>query len=168
MVNFFEYKNSAGASIDGPYTQWAYRVIDDLKSLGIPIKNNSVTEDELKKMVKQQKYEGLLCDWTTPEPTNPKLWAIPEIDGHFDAETLKRGYTEEARRLKLLHGSTLYSERRRAIEQQLEQIYYEQLPTIPLFIGNSNSLHKSTLRGWNPMGSKEIYWNSEDWTLVQQ
>jgi hypothetical protein len=152
----------------GPYMLMCEALAKDLSNLGIPVKPEFHSSIDLSKMRDTREFDGILvqaqAEFTSFEKT--KLWGMAAIDGAAQRDELKGAYGPEERRLFERIRTSLYSERREMLREQLELQYFTKLPTIPLFTGSPNALKKSNFRGWDPTRSSDLFWNVEHWHTV--
>ena len=96
----------------------------------------------------------------------PQFWDVPTIDGVAQTQTLKRRYPQFARTRFEKLAVSLFPERRKMIDAELEKKFFEILPTLPMIWGGANGLTVPSFRGWQPDRSLHLFWNAGSWRTV--
>ena len=72
-------------------------------------------------------------------------------------------FTGEVWELKQKYDASLFVERRIALSRQMQLLYLEQMPSIPLYFAKEFTLYNAKLHGWEPMAAEgDYWWNVED------
>jgi ABC-type transport system substrate-binding protein len=149
---------------DEAHALLAKRVVEDLAKAGLTV--TLVETPELFRVVRRGDFEGLaLLGRDTAEPArfmNVKSEGGRErVDKpagpHFDEEMVRR-YERYA--------SSLYAERRGALEESLQRAWFERLPMIPLVLTSRLAAVRAELDGPDWGTADSLWWNLDEWHPV--
>ena len=111
---------------------------------------------------------GGLLYFSRRHARHANYWNVPYDPDNESFEMLApvRVFSADAVRLHDQLSHTLYPERRAELSRQLQRIWAEQVPVIPMAWGPIGSAHADTLAGWAPDAhGATLWWNAEYWRL---
>jgi len=146
--------------VNSPTWQVVEAIRDDLINAGLSVNIEYV--DSTIKIFKEGNHGGLLFTSQNSDLYNYKrFWNI-----QYDKEISKpeRLFTDDVIELSEKMEKTMFTERQYAISQQLQNLWNERLPIIPLSFGVYRSIYNNKLKGWDPKAVDDnIWWNVEYW-----
>lgn len=145
-------------SKDETHALLAERIVEDLKQLGITVE--LVQRPELFQVVQRGDFEGLVLlsrDTTAPSRflnLGPDVPLNQPAGPHFDAEMVER-YDR--------FDTSLYAERRGALEGALQRAWFERLPMVPLVLTSRLAAVRAGLVGPEWGQADTLWWNVAEW-----
>ncbi|MFN7210013.1 MAG: ABC transporter substrate-binding protein [Aggregatilineales bacterium] len=145
-------------------------VKDQLAQVGIEVDFQTIDFNVLIDRFRSQTYDAFILGWRNGYPDDPDQtqlfarssdvvgsgsnftsWSNPRVDELLKNGLAAPGCTEEAR-------NVYYYE--------LQRLFQEELPYIPLFVINGQYAARSNVVGFDPRPN-EMFWNIETWTIAQ-
>lgn len=128
-------------------------IYNDLKNAGFK-PEILIHDTSSAKLFREGNHGGLLYTNRAGDPDNVLyFWTKPL-------------QTDTAKELKYKYDNTMFEERRLAVSLQLQELWNESLPLIPLAFGVYRTCYVSNLENWAPGAvSDNIFWNVEFWYL---
>lgn len=118
---------------------------------------------ELNPLFLKREFEGLL--FTSRDTTDPTRYLnVPYAGGHYDVEA-PAGTHFDAPMVEAYErfASSLYAERRAALERKLMALWAERLPMLPLLLTSRVAAVRADLEGPELGEADALYWNLTDW-----
>ncbi len=146
---------------DGPLARVAEKLMADFVRAGLEVE--VVEHQEIYPLLQKGGFEGLvLASRDTADAA--RFLNVPFSGGHFDVEHVHGAHFDEAMKSAYERfASSLYDERRAALEQGLQALWAERLPTLPLVLTSRLSAVRADLVGPKWGLSDSLYWNVGDW-----
>lgn len=120
--------------------------------------------------LRHRKYKQMaMFAWTKdPVMVSNTLWRcdyIPTEKNSWQGQNQPGWCNEEAHQL-LVDGETeLDDDKRHKLGQRFEEIFAEELPSLPLYFRVNVSVTKKDLKNWKPTGTLQpVTWNAHEWT----
>lgn len=145
-------------------------VKDQLAQVGIEVDFQTIDFNVLIERFRSQTYDAFILGWRNGYPADPDQtqlfarssdvvgsgsnftsWSNPRVD-----ELLKNGLSAE--------GCT--DEARNVYYYELQKLFQEELPYIPMFVINGQYAARANVNGFDPYPN-ELFWNIETWTVSQ-
>ena len=136
-------------------------IVDDLAKVGITVE--VVQVDQLNQLVSRGEFEGLaLISRDTTSPSRFMNVATPSgrpdlskpAGPHFDAEMVEKWERFD---------TSLYAERRTALEVSLEKAWFSRLPMLPLVLTSRLAAVRAELLGPDWGVADSLWWNLPEW-----
>lgn len=155
----------------GPYKAFADIIVENLKSVGLEIDRREWKVTEFRDVNNMRRdFPGLKFKWHEEFDhstcAQAEFWGVPIIDGVAQLQTLKKRYPKFAQTRFQKLAVSLFPERRKMIDADLEKKFFEILPTLPMIWGGANGLTIPSFRGWQPDQSLHLFWNAATWRTV--
>lgn len=148
-------------SKDQTHALLAQRIVEDLAAVGITVE--VVEQDQLFRTVQRGDFEGLALlgrDTTMPgrflnvvSPSGRPDLSKP-AGPHFDAELVERWNRFD---------TSLYTERRFALEAELQRAWFDRLPMLPLLLTSRLAAVRAELVGPEWGQADSLWWNVAEW-----
>jgi len=131
------------------------RIVEDLAKVGVKVE--LVEKAELFQAVQRGELEGLaLIGRDTSDGT--RFLNVTDLsraaEPHFDDEMVER--------VEAIRGS-LYDERRRALELELQEAWFKRLPMLPLVLTSRLAAVRAGLKGPDWGVADSLWWNVAEW-----
>lgn len=148
-------------SKDEPHALLSQRVVEDLGKLGVTVE--VVEKEELFQAVQRGEFEGLaLLGRDTTSPARFLNVVVPSgrpdltkpAGAHFDSEMVERWDRFD---------TSLYVERRGALEASLQRTWFERLPMLPLVLTSRLAAVRADLVGPDWGQADSLWWNVTEW-----
>ncbi len=142
----------------------------DMKALGIDIQIQALPGDQLfapDGPLFQRQFDLALFGWiANPDPGGLLLWscnAIPSLDNNWSGDNFAGWCFRDASRAIREAVTTLDVDKRKAAYLRQQQLWTQELPSLPLFQRLSLTLAVPSVRGIRPDGLAPITWNIAEW-----
>jgi peptide/nickel transport system substrate-binding protein len=112
-----------------------------------------------------QKKGGVVFGTISATANVARFWNAPMKSGVLDPKTARGPYDDQALALCARYRATMISERRKALSQQLQRLWAERLPIVPIAYAYDHAAFTADLNGVDPGRSKSVWWNVERWYL---
>ncbi|PJF36003.1 MAG: hypothetical protein CUN49_07660 [Candidatus Thermofonsia Clade 1 bacterium] len=145
-------------------------VKDQLAQVGIEVDFQTIDFNVLIDRFRSQTYDAFILGWRNGYPDDPDQtqlfarssdvvgsgsnftsWSNPRVD-----ELLQKGLSTPG----------CAEEDRNVYYYELQRLFQEELPYIPLFVINGQYAARSNVIGFDPRPN-ELFWNIETWTIAQ-
>lgn len=143
---------------DETHALLAQRIVEDLAKVGLQVE--LVERPELFQAVQRGELDGLaLLGRDTSEVTRfLNVRDVTRAAGpHFDDEMVER--------LEAIQ-SSLYEERRRALELELQEAWFKRLPMLPLVLTSRLAAVRADLEGPDWGIADSLWWNVAEWRFA--
>ena len=145
-------------------------VIENLSAIGLSVERRAWKITEYHDVDNMNRdFPGIQLRWHEEFDhstcAQPQFWGLPIIGGVAQTDTLKPRYTNFARSRFQKLAVSLFPERRKMIDDELEKEFYRTLPTLPMIWGGANGLTVPGFKGWRPDQNLHLFWNSGTWRL---
>ena len=108
------------------------------------------------------KHAGLL--YFSRSGSNPvRYFNVPYAKGRYAVSKPSKRFDKQLQAMYRRWRRSIYVERRVAVSRQMQKIFAERLPLVPLFFGQRRSGFAAGLVGWDPTGGDTPWWNIERW-----
>lgn len=120
--------------------------------------------------MRKRKYEGMaMYAWLKdPLKVSDTLWRcdnIPSAKNNFQGQNQPGWCNKKADELLRLASRELDEKKRIQIGKDFEQLFSEDLPSLPLFFRVEVSVTKKGLKNWKPTGMLQpVTWNAHQWS----
>lgn len=143
------------------YVQLYQRLAEDLKAAGLAV---TIEEhDQLVPLFLRRDHQGLI--FLSRDTTDPiRYLNVPYTAGHYLVEA-PSGPHFDAPMVEAFErfASSLYQERRAALERQLMALWAERLPMLPLLLTSRLAAVRAELEGPAFGEADSLFWNLSDW-----
>jgi len=153
----------ANVQDEGSTAQQALALIEkELESAGfeVTLENVKGAASEL-----NRKKGGLVFGTISATANVARFWNAPTRGGVLDPTSARGPYDDQVVALAGRYRATMIAERRKALSQQLQRLWAERLPIIPIAYAYDHAAFTAELVGVDPGRSKSVWWNVERWTL---
>jgi peptide/nickel transport system substrate-binding protein len=142
----------------------------DMKALGIDIQIQALPGEQLfapDGPLFQRQFDLALFGWiANPDPGGLLLWscnAIPSLDNNWSGDNFAGWCFRDASRAIREAVTTLDVDKRKAAYLRQQQLWTQELPSLPLFQRLSLTLAVPSVRGIRPDALAPITWNIAQW-----
>ncbi|HJZ47587.1 MAG TPA: peptide ABC transporter substrate-binding protein, partial [Roseiflexaceae bacterium] len=143
----------------------------DMKAIGIDVQPLPVPSDQLfgpDGPLFQRQFDLALFGWIAgADPGGLQLWgcdAVPSPENNWNGENFAGWCFRDANRAIREAVTTLDSEQRQAAYLRHQQLWTQEMPSLPLFQRLSLALIATRVRGPQPDALAPITWNIASWT----
>jgi peptide/nickel transport system substrate-binding protein len=147
---------------------------NDMRAIGIDIQPLPVPSDQLfgaDGPLFQRQFDLALFGWiASPDPGGPLLWsctAVPSPENNWSGENFAGWCYRDANRAIREAVTTLDPAQRKAAYARQQQLWTQELPSLPLFQRLSLALIAPNVRGTQPDALAPITWNIASWKRVK-
>lgn len=147
------------------YVQLYQRLAEDLRAAGLAVTIEEHTE--LVPMFQRRDHQGLI--FLSRDTTDPiRYLNVPYAAGHYLVEA-PSGPHFDAPMVEAYerYASSLYQERRAALERQLMALWAERLPMIPLLLTSRIAAVRAELDGPRFGEADSLFWNLTEWRRTE-
>jgi ABC-type oligopeptide transport system substrate-binding subunit len=136
-------------------------IAEDLRKAGLVVE--IVEHAQLGPLMQKGDFEGLLlAGRDTAEPT--RFLNVPFEGGHYAVEKPAGPHYDEAMvEAYERYSASLYEERRMILDSQLQRLWLERLPLIPLLHTSRMSAVRAELVGPELGQADQLWWNLAEW-----
>lgn len=121
--------------------------------------------------MRKRKYDGLaMYAWLKdPLKVSDTLWRcdyIPSAKNNFQGQNQPGWCNKKADELLRLASRELDEQKRIKIGKDFEELFAEELPSLPLYFRVEVSVTKKGLKNWKPTGMLQpVSWNAQQWSF---
>jgi len=146
----------------------------DMKALGIDIQIQALPADQLfapDGPLFQRQFDLALFGWVaSPDPGGLLLWscnAVPSLENNWSGDNFAGWCFRDASRAIREAVTTLDAGKRKAAYVRQQQLWTQEVPSLPLFQRLSLTLAVPGVRGTHPDALAPITWNIMEWRRTQ-
>ena len=147
----------------------------DMKAIGVDVQVQPLPSDQFSGPdgpLFQRQFDLALFGWiASPDPGGLLLWscaAIPSLENGFAGDNFSGWCMRDANRAIREAVTTLDLDARKAAYLRHQQLWTQELPSLPLFQRLSVALVAPGLRGPHPDPLAPITWNVAEWMRVKR
>jgi len=155
--------------------QIAHMFQQDMKALGIDIQVQPLPADQLfapDGPLFQRQFDLALFGWiANPDPGGLLLWscnAVPSPDNNWSGDNFAGWCFRDASRAIREAVTSLDPDKRKAAYLRQQQLWTQEVPSLPLFQRLSLTLAVPSVRGARPDALAPITWNITEWRRTKE